>query len=281
MKCLVINLDRSPARLAHAISEFSRIGIDFDRVAAVDGLANTEIVAPSPNLSSGEIGCVLSHRACWQIIANGDDPYVGIFEDDIIFSETAGRMLVSEDWIPADADIIKLETCFNKTVVAIKRAASLVHGYALHRLHWLHCGSAGYIISKQAAIDLLKTTQNIDRAVDIVLFDPTSDPASSKTIYQLSPALCAQARFFPDKATALPSELDQNRSANFLAQAPRRKKNAWRKIAVECKRVWQELFDLLRLRRGVTVPFVYCGRRFRRPTRQWRFANGLQKQSWT
>ncbi|MBZ9739701.1 MULTISPECIES: glycosyltransferase family 25 protein [unclassified Mesorhizobium] len=276
MRCLVINLDRSPARFSQVTAEFGRIGITFERVPAVDGLVQQFIEDISPDLSLVEIGCVLSHRACWQLVADGDDPYVGVFEDDIVFSETAGRLLAHENWIPADADIIKLETFFSKTVVSLRRAAPIMPGHELHRLHWLHCGSAGYIVSRQAAIDLLEATKSNNRAVDIVLFDTTSPPSSNRTIYQLSPALCAQARHFPDKAAEFPSEMEANRSAKHSERAKRKRKGPWTKIAVEVRRVWRQVFDLFRLRRGANIAFVYRGKRFRRPARQ----ASLQAPQW-
>ncbi|WP_246673937.1 glycosyltransferase family 25 protein [Mesorhizobium sp. B2-3-13] len=69
MKCLVINLHRSPDRLAHLSAEFARIGTAFQRVAAIGARSHPELgqqpqhpmYAPRRLLGS-EIACLHSHR---------------------------------------------------------------------------------------------------------------------------------------------------------------------------------------------------------------------------
>lgn len=265
MKCLLINLDRSPARLAHMTAEFSRIGIAFDRVAAIDGLKCPEIADISPHLSLSEIGCFLSHRACWQIIAQGDDAYGAIFEDDVILTETAGLLLADENWVPADAEIVKMETVFKKAVVAMKRVPAR-QGYTLHRLHGFHWGSAGYVISKRAARDLLEATRNNDIPIDHVIFNQTSATCSSKVIYQLSPALCTQTSFLREKAPEFPSEIEQTRHALLQERGlvKQRRQPPLTKLAIETRRVWRQVVHICRLRMEKTIPFDYRGQRLRR-----------------
>jgi glycosyl transferase family 25 len=103
-------------------AEFARIGIAFERVAAIDALDRPNL-ADMPQrtaythrlqLSGGEIACLFSHRACWSMIAENNYPYGAIFEDDILFSAKAGTLIVDDGWIPADADIVKLETTLMK-----------------------------------------------------------------------------------------------------------------------------------------------------------------------
>ena len=99
MKCLVINLDRSQDRLAHMTSEFARIGIEFERVAAVDAQSRSDLQETPMQLNpltqlpltNAEIACFLSHKACWAKIADGDDAYGVVFEDDIVFSGQCRR----------------------------------------------------------------------------------------------------------------------------------------------------------------------------------------------
>lgn len=260
MRCLVINLDRSPDRLAHVAAEFSRIGIAFERVAAVDGRERPEISKMSPSLTLPEIGCFLSHRACWSLIAKGDDAYGAIFEDDVVLTETAGQLLADESWIPDDADVVKVETVFRKAVISMKRVPA-GKDYALHRLYGLHLGSGGYVISKQAARELLEATQGNDTAIDHVLFDPALATSSRRVIYQISPALCAQTMFLRDKANEFPSEIQKAGStpAQKRDQTKQRSKAPLAKFAVEANRIWRQLFDICRLRREKTISFSYRG----------------------
>jgi len=267
MKCLVINLDRSSGRLAHATAEFARIGVDFERVAAIEGHQRPELASMSPSLALSEIGAFLSHRACWQLIAEGTDAYCAIFEDDVVFTKEAGRFLSDGAWIPADADIVKIETFFRKAVISIKRHRD-GPDYSVHRLYGLHLGACGYVISRQAARELLESTQSNDDPIDHVLFDPASATFSDSTIYQLSPALCAQSQFLVDKAAELPSEVEVTRLAHQQRRelAKQRSNALLAKFKFEAKRFSRQISNLFRLRQERTIPFDYRGVLIRRPT---------------
>ena len=170
MKCLVINLDRSRDRLAHVSAEFARIGIAFERVVAIDARDRPDL-AEMPQgkkqlrMADGEIACLLSHKQCWSMIAAGEDAYGAIFEDDVVFADNAGALLADVGWIPADADIVKLETFFNRTVISREQIAC-GQGFSASRLYAVHIGTAGYILSRQAARDLIEATNDIAIPVD-------------------------------------------------------------------------------------------------------------------
>jgi glycosyl transferase family 25 len=96
---------------------FSDLGVAFERITAVDGrhLRTEEIDAlriQTPGwipLSAGEVGCFLSHRQCWQRIAQGEEPYGCVFEDDVLLSSRLPEFLSDTIWIPKDTDIVKIE----------------------------------------------------------------------------------------------------------------------------------------------------------------------------
>ncbi|PWJ93052.1 glycosyl transferase family 25 [Mesorhizobium loti] len=252
MKCMVINLDRSPDRLAHVTAEFAKIGVLFDRVPAVDALHHPEFAETSSSLTPTEVACLMSHKVCWKIIADGDDAFGAIFEDDILLSEAAGPMLSDDGWIPADADIVKLETGLRKTVIAMKRT-SVSRAFSVARLYGLHFGSAGYILSRQAALDLI--ARSLVAPADEVIFDPSLPTSSSKTIYQLLPALCVQHDLVREKASGLTSLLSEERLVRARANsAPKR--SPVEKLVVETRRVARQIFDICRLRREKTIPFL-------------------------
>ena len=87
--CFYINLDRSPDRNQHVVSQVSRLGWTCHRVQAVDGKqpGQLDIIAKNDfvGMSGAELGCVGSHlkavRTAW--LANLD--YALIFEDDVSF----------------------------------------------------------------------------------------------------------------------------------------------------------------------------------------------------
>lgn len=98
-KILVINLNESTERLERLKTAFEFIGLDFERIPAVDGrkLSETQILkhySPELNrkkyfvpLSKPEIGLYMSHlRACSKIISEDLDFGI-ILEDDIVLKD--------------------------------------------------------------------------------------------------------------------------------------------------------------------------------------------------
>jgi len=125
IKCYVINLDRSLDRLEYITQVFNECGLEFERVAAIDGglLSEEELkrhneksVLPR-ELIPAEIGCFLSHRECWHRIIESNDQWAAVFEDDIILSQNSGLILQNIDWIPDETDIVKLDTAKIKCTI--------------------------------------------------------------------------------------------------------------------------------------------------------------------
>ena len=257
MKCLVINLDRSRNRLAHVTAEFSRIGVQFERVAAVDMLERPDLSQRATGRMSGvELACLLSHRACWAIIAAGDDSHGAVFEDDVVLSAEAARLLGDAAWIPGDADVVKIETFLSK--VSLKRERiPCGNGFSTSRLLSAHIGAAGYILSKQAARDLFDATEDIDVPVDQLLFNPLFQTSSSKVIYQLTPALCVQDRFISEKDARLESLLSADRRRRSAATRASRKgmRYAVAKATTETRRLVRQFVNLWQLRQRRIIPF--------------------------
>jgi len=252
MKCFVINLDRSADRLAVVQAEFARIGIPFERVAGIDAAAGAPISVP--RLTEAEVCCFLSHRQCWDAIAYGPDQYGAVFEDDVVFSDDAGAALADDSWIPHDADVVKLETFFNR--VRLGRPVSAVAGYSVRRLLGQHLGACGYILSKQAAARLLRETESFTVPVDVALFSPTQMTTARSTIYQMVPALCLQALFVPERKT--PATLIQ------FALPPQREKRVIDRLRVEAIRaIWylhnRPLFRAVEKVEAVPFPTTRAG----------------------
>lgn len=270
MKCLVINLDRSSDRLAHVTAEFGRIGIAFERVTAIDAqlrpdLAQMPLRVPRSigwRLTDSEIACLLSHRRCWEIVASRDDPYCAIFEDDVVLCDGAERLLGDAGWIPADADIVKLETFLKKTVVG--QGCDLpVDGFSLLRLHSVHLGTAGYVLSRQTACDLLGETVDVGVPVDHIVFNPVFKATARRKIYQMMPALCLQDQFLGERAVRLPSLLRQERMDQWLAGSGKPRKSLKKKLTTEVQRLTGQIHNALRSRKARIIPFDYRGQRVR------------------
>ena len=69
---LFINLEHRKDRLDHALNEFTKMGINAERIDAI-------------KKSVGAIGCSMSHIKCLELAKERDYDYVFICEDDIDF----------------------------------------------------------------------------------------------------------------------------------------------------------------------------------------------------
>jgi len=190
IRCLVINLDRSKERLVQVTSEFARIGVAFERIAAVDAAG----ISKAPRLTGAETACFRSHQLCWRMIADGSETHGAVFEDDVVFGHDAGPLLGDTSWVPKDADLVKLETFLDPVRIGRQRR-QVAHGYSVTRLFGRHYGSAAYILSKSAAKKLLRLTRHLRSPVDNALFDPTTLTCVRLTVYQMVPALCIQSQW--------------------------------------------------------------------------------------
>ena len=199
MKCYVINLDRSPQRLAVVSQQFDAAGVSFERISAVDGellppekLAAITVSRPDyRRLTPSEVGCLLSHRAAWQLIAAGTDNFAAIFEDDILLAASAAHCLRDSSWVPANADLVKLEAYWQKVWVG-RRRKSASADHSLSRLWSTHWGTAGYIVNRTCAARLVNATTKFSVTADDILFNPRYAVLKDTVIYQINPAICVQ-----------------------------------------------------------------------------------------
>jgi glycosyl transferase family 25 len=262
VKAYLINLDRAEDRLSAMSKAFAAAGVEFTRVPAIDGkqLSDEEmsrVVAGEGRwgwLTPTEIGCFLSHRLCWQAIADGADPYGAVFEDDMLFGEQAGEVLSAISWIPDDADIIKLETAGSRIYVD-KTNRATVGGRSIQRLRWAHYCAGGYILSRNAARCLLQENISFKESVDDVLFSLETIAAGNSKICQLVPAACIQrSRNKSDPWDALlPSSIEgrEQKSMKRLGVAERARLVAFK----ESQSAINKLLTLLGRRERIVVEF--------------------------
>ena len=219
MKAFVINLDRSPERWAFAEGQGARLGLDLVRIAAADGRAipDAEHLAECPpdprgrRLSKSELACCLSHRTAWQALAESGAPFGAVFEDDIELADDAAEFLGSADWLPAEADIVKLNASRRRAKLSL-RASAAANDRALRRLVSPTTDSCGYLISAAHARRLLVEPRQFARPLDRALFDT----AAGARIWQLDPGLCVQQKY--SAATFLP---ESGKGSTIQARRPR------------------------------------------------------------
>lgn len=187
----LINLDRSRERLAHMDGAFKRIGVAYERIAAIDGRADDFEMPPASEMSRSEVAAYLSHRLVWEIVARRPQPYAAVFEDDVYLAPALASFLSNWAWIPAGVEVIKIDTMLMSVNVE-KRGLAIGGGFHLRRLLSTHWGTGGYIVSTKAAAKLAALPCVPTRPADAVLFEFGNRISNELIIHQLDPALCVQ-----------------------------------------------------------------------------------------
>jgi glycosyl transferase family 25 len=165
-------------------------------VSAVDGNGLPKICADAPDheyvLSRSEIACAQSHQKCWDLFERSRDACCVVLEDDVHFGEDFAAFMASAPTLPADFDLIKIESVRKKVWLDRKAPhAAVAGGRALLRLASKHMGSAGYVLSRTGLEKLRGLTRTIDYPIDEILF---GQHLADLTIYQMAPAIVAQDR---------------------------------------------------------------------------------------
>jgi glycosyl transferase family 25 len=261
MQVYLINLDRHPERLRRMV-ELLR-GVPFQRVAAVDGhnvpgseQRDLSKPADAGRISKFDRACTWSHRAVWREFLAGAEKFACVLEDDIHISPDFARFIGDESWIPAGCDLLKIETAMHE--VFIERATRPALERSLAVLRSQHFGTAGYIVSRQGAADLLRRAEEVDRSADRLVFNEEA-LRRHYPVCQLIPALCVQGARLPRGIVIAEME-----SSVQPPTPPPEPKTFLRKIKAETLRPFfqlaalpKKLPKLLRVReRWSVVPFA-------------------------
>jgi glycosyl transferase, family 25 len=187
-------------------STFEALSVVFERVAAVDAADFTpeesafhasQCQRPDGGQwTPGKVACYLSHRKVWGMIATRAEPIAAIFEDDVHAAPGLRELLRSSDWIPGDADLVRLET--TPMGLRLGRAKILIGLRRVRPVLSRSYGSAGYILTQRAAQRLMDTPVEY-YSVDYTLFNQNGSSVSRELhVYQLDPAPLIQDIFTSD-----------------------------------------------------------------------------------
>lgn len=160
MRIVVINLDRDIARMEHMRAQLDRLGLAYERFAALRGDAlpadlRGYFAADAP-LSNGEIGCYASHLAIMRRVADGDwTGPVLVLEDDVGLPQQLPRMLNTLlQALPSRWDIVRLSYPSKRVM---RRIASM-GSHELVRYSHVPVSTGAYIISSSGARKFLANT---------------------------------------------------------------------------------------------------------------------------
>ncbi|GHD07547.1 glycosyltransferase family 25 protein [Tianweitania populi] len=195
MRIFLINLDHSPDRLAFMTAQLEALGLQAERLAAVEGDKIDLSPYAASGLRPGEVGCFLSHREAWcRLVASGDELAL-VLEDDVRLSQDLPAVLQAAAKLGAGNHILKLDTSGRPIAVEANTLAALER-VRFARLCSEHTGTAGYIISAEAAAELLARSMTFTDPVDLFMFGKRAVLMSCPLIFQAVPAVVAQEKRF-------------------------------------------------------------------------------------
>jgi len=245
MEKFVISLNSAIDRRNHINHEFRKYDISFEFFEAVEpdhleklcSLYNINL--NSSLLTDNEKACFMSHFCLWQKAVDEKLEYIAIFEDDIYLSSNAGVFLNSDDWI--NKDIIKIEKIAKNVLLELKGRTQQKYkeeNYMLGQLKSSHMGAGGYILSLNAAKDLIKYIKNSEKLdhVDQIIFK-WYRKSGVFNVYQMNPVLCIQDCILYPESQKFTSSLQWRNEKKI-------KLNLWRKAVRELKRLIIKVVEL-------------------------------------
>jgi len=202
MRTYLINLKRRADRLAAMQQQAGLLGLNLDRVEAVDARSAQGIDAwfaaggPLGEIPQGDKACLLSHRLAWQLFLATGERHACFLEDDVRLSESAPALLSGDSWVPDHVAVVKLEHYGPaRQRVLLRDMRALQDGFQLGRMLSRHTGAAAYLLSRAAA-ELLLEQRHFDLPVDHLLFNPNNSRLfAALSPWQLVPAIARQQDF--------------------------------------------------------------------------------------
>lgn len=157
--CYVINLQRSPDRLARIGQELRTAGVAFERHAAVDGRAMDITQVPEFDVASyerlhgkkpvpNEVGCYLSHMGVMQRFLQTEHTHCLVLEDDAIIPANFAAVIEQVLASPANGDMTMLYGNRQGVSLPVMRLSGLgtLVGY------WgKQTGAVAYLVNRHAA----------------------------------------------------------------------------------------------------------------------------------
>lgn len=180
----VINLDRRTDRLASIKQRLEAEGLEWFRIAAVDGqkISSSILEEVYSEVSKeypptiGEMACALSHRKAWEAFLESDRQALCVAEDDILFTPEFSSLLTTSDWVTSDLGIIKLDDNGSpKRPILLKSIKKdlQVGPVRLFQLWSRVMGAGAYIAHREVVETIVTEFSRLNAPIDQHLFNPT------------------------------------------------------------------------------------------------------------
>ena len=124
-------------------------------------------------------------------------------------------------------------------------------GRQIMRFHTVNLGAAAYVISKRAAVQLLKLTETFYLPIDHVVFDNLFPYFHSLKCYQVVPALCIQDSELNGSQATYKSTLDNSSQPALSRRYSKERPNLGIRLVREFKRMFYQLKSRVGLRKKI------------------------------
>lgn len=159
LRTWVINLDRAPDRLERISARLQQLGLDFERLPAVDAHALTDVQRAALDETAyrrqhgksslpGELGCYLSHVEAMHRFLASDADFGLLLEDDVRLHDSLPAVLRGLVQHAARWDMVKLSGVHSGTPVPVLDVAP---GHRLAVMLSRCTGSSAYLVNRRAA----------------------------------------------------------------------------------------------------------------------------------
>lgn len=174
LKIYLINLDRAVDRLKFMDSQLRNLGIEYERITAVDRL-NLDPSIPEfdakgyrrlhgRDFHDGEIACYLSHIACLRAFLNSSADHALILEDDCRLPDDLSAVLQTAVSSGDEWDILRLSTV-NSGIRTPYRRFDQTRSLAIALTR--EKGAGGYMVNRRCAETFIRELLPIRVAWDI------------------------------------------------------------------------------------------------------------------
>lgn len=230
----VINLDRRPDRLEAITADLDRLGLQFERIQAIDGEELPDRQSPVRLLTTAEWGCLASHCLALKQFLATPHPAALILEDDAGVASDILPCLDSTYWWPEGTRLVKLEISVERRRPLGDQLTTAPNGRGLYAVVSPLGGAAGYLVDRGGAAMVLDACD--DKALylpyDHVLFDTVR----SRVVRKLRPVLMVPTLV---RQSLSPSDLAPRRNrAKWRGRLYRARRNPWmmfHRIGIVCR----------------------------------------------
>jgi glycosyl transferase, family 25 len=195
LQTYLINLDRSPERLATMSGRLDTLGLSWQRVPAVDGRALPDGPLPEVDvagyarrhgkaLNRAEVGCYHSHLQALRTFLDGDAAFALILEDDAVPAADLPEVVAALIVRPQDWDVVKLSGFHSGTPL---RSTPLFGRYRLGLPFSRHCNTAALLFNRPAAEAVWRKLKPMSLPYDHALERPWH---YGKRLHIMSPSPC-------------------------------------------------------------------------------------------